>query len=143
MPSRATYELNGEELLLLPNARNSLESGREIILVGKAVAGHILTNRFTPLIPMVNSQYLLKILNMEFVRNQMILACRGAGSPDLKADKLETIMVPVPNKNDLSSIDGFMEGISDLTAQKEKLQHELSRVEDVIAESLNGIIPTP
>ena len=143
LPSRATYELNGEELLLLPNARNSLESGREIILVGKAVAGHILTNRFTPLIPMVNSQYLLKILNMEFVRNQMILACRGAGSPDLKADKLETIMVPVPNKNDLSSIDGFMEGISDLTAQKEKLQHELSRVEDVIAESLNGIIPTP
>ena len=141
LPSRATYELSGEELLLLPNARNSLESKREVILVGEETAGYILTNRFTPLMPMVSAHYLLEILNTDFVRDQMILACKGAGSPDLRESKLETIMVPVPNKNDLSSIDGFMEEISDLTAKKNRLQQELLKVEDLLAKSLRRIIP--
>ncbi len=142
LPSRATYELSGEELLLLPNARNSLESKRAIILVGEETAGYILTNRFTPLMPMVSTRYLLEMLNADFVRDQMILACRGAGSPDLRENKLKTIMIPVPNKNDLSSIDGFMEEISDLTAKKNRLRDELSKVEDALAESVRRIIPT-
>ena len=72
----------------------------------------------------------------------MILACKGAGSPDLRESKLETILIPVPNKNDLSSIDGFMEEISDLTAKKNRLQDELSKAEDALAESVRRIIPT-
>jgi hypothetical protein len=128
LPSRATYEMNGEELVLLPNARNSLESKRKVIKVGDKLRGHVLTNRFTPLIPKVNPDFLVMMLNTDFVRDQLIAACRGAGSPDLRENKLSKIMIPVPNKDDLSSIDSFMEGIVDGLAKKNDLEKELLKV---------------
>ena len=143
LPSRATYELNGDEIVLLPNAKNSLESGRKVIVVGEKVRNFIITNRFTPLIPNINPQYLVMILNTDFVRNQMILACRGAGSPDLSETKLNSILVPVPDKNNLSSIDEFMEKSADLLAQKEEFQRELDRINNDIEISLNRLTPAP
>lgn len=141
LPSRASYEMNGDELMLLPNARNSLESRREVIMVGEETNGYILTNRFTPLIPLVNSRYLLMMLNTQFVRDQMIQACKGAGSPDLRENKLEKIKIPVPDKEDLSSIDSFMENASDLIAKKEELKESLNEVEKSLGNLVNGITP--
>ena len=140
LPSRATYELEGDELILLPNARNSLESRRKVILIGAGTKGHILTNRFTPLVPKVNPHYLVKMLNTDFVREQMIQACRGAGSPDLRESKLETIMIPVPNPEDLSSIDGFMERISDLISEKEEVQKNLAKVNEGIEKAVAKLL---
>lgn len=77
LPNRATYELNGDELILLPNARNSLESGRKIIKVGEETTGLVLTNRYLPLYPKVNTDYLVMMLNSSFVRDQLISVCRG------------------------------------------------------------------
>ena len=140
LPSRATYELNGDELILLPNARNSLESGRKVIKVGEETKGIVLTNRYLPLSPNVNADYLVMMLNSEFVRNQLISACRGAGSPDFRENKLNEIMIPVPNSTDLSSIDTFMEDISDKLASKKQLESEIEEVSKNIEDSLNELI---
>ncbi len=139
LPSRATYEMNGEELILLPNARNSLESRREIIKTGDELRGFTLTNRFLPLRPKVNPEYLVMMLNTEFVRNQLIEACRGAGSPDLRENKLAEIMIPVPNKEDLSSIDSFMEDIMDRIARRNDLVKDLNDVNSDIESSLRSL----
>ena len=128
LPSRATYELDGRELILLPNARHSLESSRQIVKIGDETQGIIMNNRFLPLIPRVNADYLVMALNTPFVRNQLIAACRGAGSPDLRIDKLSQIMIPVPDSTDLSSIDVFMDSLTEMLAQKELLEKEINEV---------------
>ncbi len=140
LPSRATYEMDGEEVILLPNARNSLESGRKIILCGEQLRGLILTNRFIPLKPNVNPEYLVLILNTDFVRDQLIDACRGAGSPDFNESKLSDIMIPVPDKDDLSSIDSFMENISDKFAIRNELINQIKMISNEIDDSINQII---
>ena len=140
LPSRATYELNGDELILLPNARNSLESGRKIIKIGEATKGLVLTNRYLPLYPNVNADYLVMMLDSPFVRNQLISVCRGAGSPDFRENKLEEIMIPVPVSTDLSSIDTFMEGISDQLALKKQLESKVEEVSRDIEYSLANLI---
>ncbi|MHC4620914.1 MAG: N-6 DNA methylase [Planctomycetota bacterium] len=139
LPSRATYEMNGEEVLLLPNARNSLESGRRVIRVGEELGGVILTNRFLPLRAKVNPEYLVLVLNTPFVRQQLIAACRGAGSPDLREGKLASIMIPVPDKEDLSSIDSFMERVADKMALKESLIGNLESVSKEIETALESL----
>ena len=139
LPSRATYEMNGDELILLPNARNSLESGRKVIKVGEETKGVILTNRYLPLYPNVNADYLVLMLNSAFVRDQLIAICRGAGSPDFRENKLEDIMVPVPVSDDLSSIDTFMEDISDKLASRKRLESEVKALSESIDDSINNL----
>jgi hypothetical protein len=72
------------------------------------------------------------ILNTKFVRDQLIAICRGAGAPDFRENKLGKIMIPIPDLNDYSSIDVFMEEISDKIAHKKVLDNELLNiVEDI------------
>lgn len=142
LPSRATYEMNGEELILLPNARNSLESKRKIIRVGEGMKGLILTNRFLPLRPRVNPEYLVMVMNTDFVRNQLIAICRGAGAPDFRETKLNNVMIPLPEGNDISSIDSYMEKISDKLALRKKLEQDLEKLESDISSSLDGLAIT-
>lgn len=139
LPSRATYELNGEELVLLPNAKNSLESRRRIGKIGTESNGIILTNRFLPLHPRVNLDFLLLVLNSEFVRQQIIQKCTGAGSPDLNTSKLSEVMIPVPDPNDLSSIDAFMEKIEDNLAKKRQLMEEINNIDTTIKTAIHGL----
>ncbi|MBF0344081.1 MAG: N-6 DNA methylase [Nitrospirae bacterium] len=139
LPSRATYEMNGEELILLPNAKNSLESRRTIIRIGEEVKGLIMTNRFLPLRARVNPEYLVMILNTDFVRNQLIAICRGAGAPDFRENKLNEVMIPLPKSNDISSIDSYMEEISNKLAIINKLECDLKKLQDEIKDSLNGL----
>jgi type I restriction-modification system DNA methylase subunit len=136
LPSRATYELNGEELILLPNAKNSLESRRKVIKVGEEMKGLIMTNRFLPLRPRVNPDYLVMMLNTDFVKDQLIAICRGAGSPDFRESQISEVMIPVPDSTDLSSIDSFMENIADHLAEKKDLQTKIANVES----SINGMV---
>lgn len=140
LPSRATYELNGEELILLPNARNSLESKRQIIKVGEETKGLIMTNRFLPLRARVNPVFLVMMLNSDFVRNQMIAVCRGAGAPDFREGKLSEIMIPVPDSEDLSTIDSFMEDIMDKLARRKQLEKELKNINDDMNSQLQKLI---
>jgi len=139
LPSRATYEMNGEELILLPNAKNSLESRRRVIRIGEDIKGFIMTNRFLPLRARVNPEYLVMLLNTDFVRDQLIAICRGAGAPDFRENKLGEVMIPLPSGNDVTSIDSYMEGISDKLAIKKKLEQDLKKLQIEIDSSLNDL----
>ena len=130
LPSRATYELNGDDLVLLPNARNSLESRRKVIKINSNLKGIVLTNRFLPLRPKVNIDFIVWALNSDFVRDQLISVCRGAGSPDFRESKLSEIKVPVPNNNDLSTIDAFMEKIEDNLIEINDLEQKLDEIKE-------------
>ena len=124
----------------MPNARNSLESKRQVIKVGSEMNGIILTNRFLPLIPQVNIDFLVMSLNLKYVRDQLISVCRGAGAPDFRENKLGNIFVPVPDSTDLSSIDFFMEEIEDKLAKKKMLKAELKSLEQEISEVFGGLL---
>jgi hypothetical protein len=139
LPSRATYEMNGEELILLPNAKNSLESKRQIIRTGEELKGYIMTNRFLPLRARVNPEYLVMMLNTDFVRNQLIAICRGAGAPDFRENKLNEVMIPLPAGNDVNSIDSYMEGISDRLALRKRMEQDLEKLQVEISGSLNSL----
>ena len=119
-------------MILLPNARNSLESKRRIIKIGQESNSIILTNRFLPLRPRVNPDFLLLVLNSDFVRQQIIQKCTGAGAPDLNSSKLNEVMIPVPDPNDLGSIDSFMEKIEDSLAKKRQLMAKLQNIDNTI-----------
>ena len=99
----------------------------------------ILTNRFLPLRPKVNPDFLLLVLNTDFVRLQIIQKCTGAGSPDLNPSKLSEVMIPVPDPNDLSSIDSFMEKIEDYLAKKRHLLKELEEVDISIKKAVQEL----
>jgi len=139
LPSRATYELNGDELVLLPNAKHSLESGRRIIRVGEDTEGLIMTNRFLPLRPRVNPEYLVLMLNTDFVRKQIIAICRGAGSPDFRESQLSQVMIPVPDADDLSSIDAYMEQMADKLAAKKNLEKQIAGIDSDIEGLLESV----
>ena len=143
LPSRATYELNGEELILLPNARNSLESKRKVIKIGHNSNGMILTNRFLPLRPIVNPEFLLLILNTDFVRNQIIQKCTGAGSPDLNPKNLDKVMIPLPDPDDFNRIDSFMENVEDLLAKKREFKKEIDNIDYKVQGILNELENNP
>ena len=142
LPSRATYELNGEELILLPNAKNSLESRRKVIKVGAEMKGLIMTNRFLPLRPRVNPDYLVMMLNTDFVKDQLIAICRGAGSPDFRETQISEVMIPVPDSSDLSSIDSFMENIADTIAEKKDLERKISQLDKNVTTLVESIMNT-
>jgi type I restriction enzyme M protein len=139
LPSRATYELNGEELILLPNAKNSLESRRKVIKVGEETKGLIMTNRFLPLRPKVNPEYLLMMLNTDFVRDQLIAICRGAGAPDFRENKISEVMIPLPEGNDISSIDSYMEKMADKLALKKQMENQVAKMEQEINASIKSL----
>ena len=74
------------------------------------------------------------------MRGQLVALCRGAGSPDFRENKLKDIMIPVPNSDDLSSIDTFMEDISDKLALKRALESKIDVVSRNIEKSLSGLL---
>jgi tetrahydromethanopterin S-methyltransferase subunit F len=79
------------------------------------------------------------MLNTDFVKDQLIAICRGAGAPDFREHQISEVMIPVPDSNDLSSIDSFMENISDQLAEKKDLQRRIEEVEIRISNNIQTI----
>ena len=72
------------------------------------------------------------MLNTDFVRDQIIQKCTGAGAPDLNSAKLKEVMIPVPDVSDLSKIDSFMEEIEDKLARKAELEKKAKELDGEI-----------
>jgi hypothetical protein len=104
--------------------------------------GLIMTNRFLPLRPRVNPDYLVMMLNTDFVKDQLIAICRGAGSPDFRETQISEVMIPVPDSSDLSSIDSFMENIADTIAEKKDLERKISQLDKNVTTLVESIMNT-
>ena len=99
LPSRAKYVVR-PNMLLLPNHRNSIKSGRSVVLVPNDCDGLIVTSRFIVARSKIPALYLYHILNLDIVKEKMLRLVSGSSSTEIKFDQLKEIRVPLPESGD-------------------------------------------
>lgn len=121
LPSRAKF-IARENMLLIPNHRNSVRSGRSVVLVPAEFDGVVVTSRFIVARTKVPALYLKHVLNLPFVREKMLRLVSGSSSTELKLDQLRDIMVPLPEEGDF---DLFIERLEELTTEIDQARAQL------------------
>jgi len=109
LPSRAHYIVR-ENMLLIPNHRNSIKSGRSVVLVPPEYDGLVVTSRFIAVRSKVPAPYLFEILNLDFVKAKMLTLVTGSSSTEIKYESLAEISIPLPEGDDF---DLFLERIEE------------------------------
>lgn len=99
LPLRAKYIVR-ENMLLIPNHRNSIKSGRSVVLVPPEHDGTVVTSRFIVARANIPALYLYQVLNLPFVKEKMLRLVSGSSSTEIKFDQLKEIMVPLPEEGD-------------------------------------------
>ena len=99
LPHRARWVVR-ENMLLIPNHRNSIRSGRSVTLVAPEYDGVVVTSRFLVSRSTVPATYLYHILNMKIVQERMLTLVSGSSSTEIKFDQLSEILVPLPEDDD-------------------------------------------
>ena len=95
LPSRAKY-IAHENMLLIPNHRNSIKAGRSVTLVPADHDGIVVTSRFIVARAKIPAIYLYHILNLDIVKKRMLTLVSGSSSTEVKFDQLSEILVPLP-----------------------------------------------
>ena len=116
LPQRARWVAR-ENMLLIPNHRNSIKSGRSVTLVPAEYDGVVVTSRFIVARSTVPAVYLYHILNMNIVQQRMLTLVSGSSSTEIKFDQLAEILVPLPADDDF---DLWLEQVNTLTSEIEQ-----------------------
>jgi type I restriction enzyme M protein len=128
LPARAKYIVR-ENMLLIPNHRNSIKSGRSVVLVPPEYDGVVATSRFIAARSKVPASYLLEILNLDFVKAKMLTLVTGSSSTEIKFEQLREIVVPLPEGGDfdlfLERIDEERRGVEEARALLARRQQTL------------------
>jgi len=83
LPSRAKWIVRVREgMVLVPNHRNSIASGRAPVLITEEHDGIVITSRFIPLFCKVPSNYVYHILNLEIVKGKLLTTVTGSSSTE-------------------------------------------------------------
>ena len=109
LPARAKYVVR-ENMLLLPNHRNSIKAGRSVVLVPREWDGVVVTSRFIVTRSKIPAVYVYHILNLDIVKEKMLRLVSGSSSSEIKFDQLAEIRVPIPESGDF---DLFLERLHD------------------------------
>lgn len=132
LPSRAKWVAR-ENMLLIPNHRNSIKAGRSVTLVPAEHDGVVVTSRFLVVRSTVPAVYLYHILNLDIVRERLLTLVSGSSSTEVKFDQLSEILVPLPEDDDF---DLWLEKINVLTTEIEDsratLESKTQELESVI-----------
>ena len=132
LPSRAKWVAR-ENMLLIPNHRNSIKAGRSVTLVPAEHDGVVVTSRFLVVRSTVPAVYLYHILNLDIVRERLLTLVSGSSSTEIKFDQLSEILVPLPEDDDF---DLWLEKINVLTTEIEEsratLESKTQELESVI-----------
>ena len=115
LPQRARWVVR-ENMLLIPNHRNSIKSGRSVALVPAEYDGMVVTSRFIVARTTVPAIYLYHILNMNIVQERMLTLVSGSSSTEIKFDQLAEILVPLPDDDDF---DLWLEKVNNLSTEIE------------------------
>ena len=107
LPARAKYIVR-ENMLLIPNHRNSIRSGRSVVLVPPEYDGIVATSRFIATRSKIPAIYLFHILNLAVVKEKMLRMVSGSSSTEIKFDQLKEILIPLPKAG---GFDLFLENI--------------------------------
>ena len=138
LPSRAKW-IARENLLLIPNHRNSIKAGRSVTLVPPEHDGDVVTSRFIVVRSKVPARYLYHVLNLPIVKQRMLTLVSGSSSTEIKFDQLSEIMVPLPENDDF---DLWLERIDSLTAEIEhhrEALHDRSQELQRVFQELYGL----
>lgn len=131
LPSRAKW-IARENLLLIPNHRNSIKAERSVTLVPAEYDGAVVTSRFIVVRAKVPTRYLYHVLNLPIVKQRMVTLVSGSSSTEIKFDQLSEIMVPLPENDDF---DLWLERIDSVAVDIEHHRQELARK----SEELRGV----
>jgi len=133
LPSRAKYIVR-EGMVLLPNHRNSIASGRTPVLITDELDGIVVTSRFIPLFCKVPSAYVFHILNLSIMKEKMLTMVTGSSSTEIKWDIISTLPVPVPPGEDYDTfLAEVMELESKIDRHFELMQRQRAELESKFA----------
>ena len=135
LPSRAKWVVR-ENMLLIPNHRNSIKARRSVTLVPAEYDGVVVTSRFIVARSMIPAVYLYHILNLEIVKERMLTLVSGSSSTEVKFDQLAEIQVPLPEDGDF---DIWLEKINALTVEIEETRATLERSERELDSIVSGL----
>ena len=131
LPARAKYIVR-ENMLLIPNHRNSIKAGRSVVLVPREYDGLVVTSRFIAVRSKIPAVYLYHILNLDIVKEKMLRMVSGSSSTEIKFAQLEEILVPLPSSGDfdlfLENVDSRREEISRLKEELKEKEQELEHI---------------
>ena len=116
LPQRAKWVAR-ENMLLIPNHRNSIKAKRSVTLVPAEWDGAVATSRFIVARTTVPAIYLYHVLNMDIVKERMLTLVSGSSSTEIKFDQLSEIVVPLPEDGDF---DLWLEQINNLNREIEE-----------------------
>ena len=129
LPSRAKWIVR-ENMLLIPNHRNSIKAGRNVTLVPSEYDGIVVTSRFIVVRSIVPAIYLYHVLNLDIVKQRMLTLVSGSSSTEVKFEQLSEIMVPLPENDDF---DLWIERIESLTGEVEEYRNTLEQKEQELS----------
>lgn len=135
LPSRAKWVVR-QNMLLIPNHRNSIKSGRSVTLVPPEHDGVVVTSRFIVARTTVPAIYLYHILNLDIVKQRMLTLVSGSLSTEIKFDQLSEIQVPLPDDDDF---DLWVENINALTDEISESRSSLRQKEKELQSFINNL----
>ena len=131
LPSRAKWVVR-EDMLLIPNHRNSIKAGRSVVLVPSEYDGIVVTSRFIVARSNIPAIYLYHVLNLDIVKQKMLTLVSGSSSTEVKFEQLSEIIVPLPKDGDfdlwLERIESLTEEVEEYRTTVEQKERELSAV---------------
>ena len=140
LPVRAKY-IARPNMLLLPNHRNSIKTGRSVVLVPTDCDGVVVTSRFIAARSTIPAVYLYHILNWDIVKEKMLRLVSGSSSTEIKFPQLEEIRIPLPESGDF---DLFLERLNVRRAEVDRLREALAKQEEELADVFRILYePTP
>lgn len=135
LPQRARWVAR-ENMLLIPNHRNSIKSGRSVTLVPTEYDGVVVTSRFIVARSTVPAVYLYHILNLDIVKQRILTLVSGSSSTEVKFDQLSEILVPLPENDDF---DLWLERVNFMTSEIEELRTATSQKEMQLQEMFDEL----
>ena len=135
LPQRARWVVR-ENMLLIPNHRNSIKAGRSVTLVPAEYDGVVVTSRFIVARSTVPAVYLYHILNLDIVQQRILTLVSGSSSTEVKFDQLAEILVPLPEDNDF---DLWLEQVNTLTAEIDESRATMESKEQELQSLLDGL----
>ena len=135
LPQRAKW-IARENMLMIPNHRNSIRAGRSVTLVPAEWDGTVVTSRFIVARTTVPAIYLYHILNLEIVKQKMLTLVTGSSSTEIKFNELSEIKVPLPIDGDF---DLWLEQIRDLNQEIEESRTRMEGKEQELRALMDGL----
>ena len=139
LPQRAKWVAR-ENMLLIPNHRNSIRAGRSVTLVPAEWDGAVVTSRFIVARTTIPAIYLYHILNVDIVKERMLSLVTGSSSTEIKFDQLSEIRVPIPRDGDF---DLWLERISDLSHEAAESRARMENKEQELRLLMDSLFTPP